>query len=231
MEALEPLTFSFEETSPIRCLDRDGTAWAVAQDIGDILGIKNARQNLKNFPEDEKGVCTIYTLGGPQEVLVVNEPGIYRLIFQSRRPEAEKFKRWVFHEVLPSIRETGMYGVATGVLEKNRFLLGQFNELRKASNRTRQRKDEAIATAKAYEGLVYDFLALTQGMYGAAYDLRHRFLAVCGELKILPGSVRYRMGGVDDGKLTEYTTTDGACVKTAAGTRQDRLPLPPSLRY
>jgi len=61
------------------------------------------------FPANEKGVNTLHTPGGKQKMLTVNEPGLYRLVFQSRKPEAEKFKTWVFTEVLPSVRRTGMF--------------------------------------------------------------------------------------------------------------------------
>ena len=50
------------------------------------------------------------TLGGSQSVIVVSEPGVYRLVFRSRKPEAERFKRWLAHEVLPQIRKTGRFG-------------------------------------------------------------------------------------------------------------------------
>jgi prophage antirepressor-like protein len=103
--------FQFEGSREVRTLERDGEPWFVAKDVADILGIKNARRNLQSFPEDEKGVTSIYTLGGEQDVLIINEPGMYRLIFQSRKSEAETFKRWVFHEVLPTIRKKGLYGL------------------------------------------------------------------------------------------------------------------------
>jgi prophage antirepressor-like protein len=92
--------------------DLDKPEW-VAQDIADALGIKNVRQNLAEFDSDEKGVYSAYTLKGEQELLTVTEPGLYRLVFKSRKPEAKVFRRWVFHEVLPSIRKTGGYGNAT----------------------------------------------------------------------------------------------------------------------
>lgn len=82
----------------------------VAGDLCGVLGIKNAADTLnKRIPEDEKGVETIYTPGGEQKLAVVTEAGLYRLVFRSNKPEAERFQRWVFHEVLPQIRETGSY--------------------------------------------------------------------------------------------------------------------------
>jgi prophage antirepressor-like protein len=86
-----------------------------------VLGIKQATRTIENFPDDEVLKLAVNTThsqknhtgkGGAQYRLYVNEPGLYRLIFQSRKPEAERFKRWIFHEVLPSIRKTGRYDLA-----------------------------------------------------------------------------------------------------------------------
>ncbi|MCL2556865.1 MAG: Bro-N domain-containing protein [Treponema sp.] len=93
----------------VRVVVIDGAEWFVARDVCDILDIQNASQALADFPNGEKGISTIYTPGGNQEASVVNEPGLYRLVFKSRKPEAEAFKTWVFSEVLPSIRRTGKY--------------------------------------------------------------------------------------------------------------------------
>jgi prophage antirepressor-like protein len=87
----------------------DGAPWFIAKDICDILGIARVSDALRDFPQNEKGVVSTRTPGGDQEMLTVNEPGLYRLIFQSRKPEAEKFKTWVFAEVLPQIRRAGAY--------------------------------------------------------------------------------------------------------------------------
>ena len=94
----------------------DEEIWFVAIDVCRALDIKNVRQNLANFPDDEKAdVCITYTSSNSviqdRNVSIVSEPGFYRLIFMSRKPEAEKIKRWVFHEVLPSIRKYGYYSV------------------------------------------------------------------------------------------------------------------------
>lgn len=81
----------------------------IAADVAAVLGIKNVRSTLALFDDDEKGVHTMDTPGGRQPLATVTEPGLYRLIFKSRRPEARDFRRWVFHEVLPSIRRHGCY--------------------------------------------------------------------------------------------------------------------------
>jgi prophage antirepressor-like protein len=77
----------------------DGQPWFVAKDVCECLNISNVSQVLENIPTDD--VCT------SREMLCVNEPGVYRLIFASRKPEAETFKDWVFRGVLSTIRRTG----------------------------------------------------------------------------------------------------------------------------
>ena len=78
-----------------------------------VLGLSDTSQTLELLPENEKGTCTIRTLGGVQKALTVNEPGLYRVVFKSRKPAAEAFQYWVVHEVLPSIMRTGAYSVPT----------------------------------------------------------------------------------------------------------------------
>jgi prophage antirepressor-like protein len=85
----------------------------VAADVCTILEIKNPSDALGSFDEDERGLANVYTPGDDnplgQEMLTVTEAGLYRLIFKSRKPVAKRFQRWVFHEVLPSLRRTGRY--------------------------------------------------------------------------------------------------------------------------
>lgn len=106
---MKPAIFIFQD-APVRTMIIEGNPWFVATDVVRILGIKNWRTSTLGFPDDEKGVRTMNTLGGPQKVAIINEPGLYRLIFQSRKESAEKFKTWVFSEVLPSLRKTGRSG-------------------------------------------------------------------------------------------------------------------------
>lgn len=112
--------FTFGE-QPVRAAMIDEEPWFVAADAARILGIAQVASTLRNFPEDEKGVHSMHisSEGRPgqratQNMTVLNEPGLYRLIFMSRKAEAERFKKWVFHEVLPAIRQTGCYGVEPG---------------------------------------------------------------------------------------------------------------------
>ncbi len=105
----EVIPFTYEDTNVRTVATEDGTPWFVAKDVCNILGLSNPRTSLALLDEDEKGVHSMDTLGGKQELTTVNEAGLYALILKSRKPEARKFKRWVTHEVLPSIRKRGGY--------------------------------------------------------------------------------------------------------------------------
>ena len=88
----------------------DGEPWFVGKDVCGILDLGSHRERLSRLPDDERhGVTICDSIGRSQEAICINEPGVFRLITQSTKPEAEKFKHWLFHEVLPSIRKTGSY--------------------------------------------------------------------------------------------------------------------------
>lgn len=101
--------FQNEAFGEIRTLLIDGEPWFVAADVCKALLIVNSRDALTRIDDDEKGVVSTDTLGGRQEVTIVNEPGLYTLILGSRKPEAKAFKRWITHEVIPAIRKHGAY--------------------------------------------------------------------------------------------------------------------------
>lgn len=90
--------------------DEHGQPWFIAVDLCTVLGIANSRDALSSLDADEKGVANTDTPGGAQQLATVNEPGMYSLVLRSRKPEAKAFKRWLTHEVIPSIRKTGGYG-------------------------------------------------------------------------------------------------------------------------
>ena len=89
--------------------EETGEPWFVAKDVCDALGFGNSRSSLALLDEDEKGVHSMDTLGGNQTMTTVSEAGLYSLILRSRKAEAKQFKRWITHEVLPTIRKHGGY--------------------------------------------------------------------------------------------------------------------------
>lgn len=111
MSEIKPFTFPATGAA-VRVVTVDGDPWFVAADVCAVLAIRNNRDALAGLDDDERGVATTDTPGGPQQMTTVNEPGLYSLILRSRKPEAKAFKRWVTHDVLPEIRRTGSYQAA-----------------------------------------------------------------------------------------------------------------------
>lgn len=105
--------FDFNERA-VRCIMKDGEPWWVAKDVCDVLGIGNPTEALRPLDEDEKSTLRISEgdggYGGPERN-IISESGLYTLILRSNKPEARAFRRWVTHEVLPTLRRTGVYGV------------------------------------------------------------------------------------------------------------------------
>lgn len=106
------ILFQFE-SNEIRFVGTAENPEWIADDICNALEIVNTSQALDSIPNDEKGIWKAYSgEGTPLQMLTINEAGLYRLIFKSRKAAAERMKKWVFSEVLPSIRKTGSYSIA-----------------------------------------------------------------------------------------------------------------------
>lgn len=108
--AVMPVAFDFEGHA-VRTINRDGVVLWVLTDVCSVLDIRNSRDAANRLDDDERGVAITDTLGGSQEVTVINESGLYSLILTSRKAAAKRFKKWVTSEVLPSLRKTGMYSL------------------------------------------------------------------------------------------------------------------------
>lgn len=102
------IPFSFE-TREVRTMLIDDQPWFVAADVASSLEYGVPSALTRHLDDDEKGVSTVHTLGGAQEMLVINESGLYSAILRSRKAEAKRFKKWVTAEVLPAIRKHGRY--------------------------------------------------------------------------------------------------------------------------
>jgi len=100
-------------------VDSHNDPWWVAKDVCDILGLDQINRVMARLKPAEKGDTRIMTPGGIQTMRTVNESGLYRLIFRSDKPEAERFQSWVFEEVLPQIRKTGTYAAPAVPQVKN----------------------------------------------------------------------------------------------------------------
>ena len=106
----EIVLFKHDEFGEVRTLVIDGEPWFVAKDITDILKYSNSRKAITDHVDiEDKGVTKCYTLGGMQDLTIINESGLYSLVLSSKMPEAKKFRRWVTSEILPSLRKHGAY--------------------------------------------------------------------------------------------------------------------------
>lgn len=107
---MELKIFENEQFGLIRTVMRDEEPWFVGKDVAAALGYAKPENAIAAHVDDEdKGVTKMMTPGGNQQVVIINESGVYALIFGSKLPAAKEFKSWVTHDVLPSIRKTGGY--------------------------------------------------------------------------------------------------------------------------
>lgn len=166
-----PTPFQFEGRN-VRIVEIDGETWFAATDIARELGYREAFDLTRNLDEDEKGTHTVRTLGGDQQIAVVSEPGVYRAIIQRRANKKHdesltakiaRFQRFVFHDVLPSIRRTGSYNPAPT------FAIPQTlsEALRLAADLSdRVEKQNAEIATLAPKGSFFDQFVDANGLYG-----------------------------------------------------------------
>ena len=104
-----PMIFSFKNNQ-VRTVQIDNDAWFVGKDVATILGYSQTAKAVRDHvDEEDKGVSVLDTPGGQQRMTLINESGVYSLVFGSNLPNAKEFKRWVTKEVLPEIRKTGSF--------------------------------------------------------------------------------------------------------------------------
>jgi prophage antirepressor-like protein len=111
-------TFQYAGKDPVRTSVIEGKIWFVAKDVCTILGISKHHDAIRSFETDEKGLIIVDTRGGRQSMTALSEEGIWKLVFRSRKPVANAFRKWVTATVLPALRTTGTYTVpAIGVVQ------------------------------------------------------------------------------------------------------------------
>lgn len=140
--------FDFKGASLRTLTDEEGEPWFVLKDCMSILDLGNPTETVKMFDKDEFSTTEVIdSIGRRQQTYIISEPGLYRLVMKSRKPEAKEFQRWVTHEVLPSIRKHGGYTAGQERMTPEQMAL--------ASMRWLQSKvDEQAKQLKAQEGKV-----------------------------------------------------------------------------
>lgn len=152
--------FSNSEFGNIRTVTIDGEPWFVGKDIAEALGYGRGK-SLNNavathVDNEDKGVTEMMTPGGKQNLIIINESGLYSLILSSKLPNAKKFKRWVTSEVLPAIRKTGHYE-APGYAPKATSI-GEVVNLIKITRQTMKEQDASpIDIAKTVKEICEQF--------------------------------------------------------------------------
>lgn len=106
-------TLQYHPTVEIRMIMQDNEPWWLLLDVCKVLNIQNSREVVKRLDDDEKSVDSIDTPSGPHKMTIINESGLYSVILWADKPEAKTFKRWITHEVLPSIRRTETCSIST----------------------------------------------------------------------------------------------------------------------
>lgn len=115
--------FRKDEFGAVRAVTLEGEPWFVAADVCRALGIGNSSDAVKRLDDDEHALVSIEGLSrGNDKANIVNEPGLYGLVLASRKPEAKAFKRWITHEVIPSIRKTGGYIAGQETMDDDQLL-------------------------------------------------------------------------------------------------------------
>lgn len=148
----EVQVFDNPEFGKIRTVVVDDEVMFVGKDVASCLGYTNSRKAIADHVDDEdKGVTKCDTLGGSQEVTVINESGMYALIFGSKLESAKRFKHWVTHDVLPSLRKTGRYSVnqesdidtiINGLVAASRVIRQKDDEIRLLKSSKSQKEEE-----------------------------------------------------------------------------------------
>lgn len=117
-------SFNFNQNQ-IQVINKNGEAWFIASEVAAMLGYRDSYNMTRILDNDEKGTHNVSTLGGNQDVSVINESGFYHAAFKSRKPEVKPFRKWVTSEVLPTIRKTGGYQVGQKTTADDRTGLRQ----------------------------------------------------------------------------------------------------------
>lgn len=181
----------------VRILMRNNEPWFVAKDVCDCLEIKNTTDAIKRLDEDERARLN---LGRQGEANVVNEYGLYSLVMSSRKPEAKEFRRWITHEVLPSIRMHGAYmtsDVLKQAIQSPDFLIQLASQLK--TEQDARRHAELTIVQQAPKVLFADAVATS-----------HTSILIGDLAKLL------KQNGVDTGqkRLFEQLRTDGYLIKS-----------------
>lgn len=195
--------FQFEGRN-VRLVEQDAETWFIATDVARELGYGLASDLTKNLDPDEKGMCSVHTLGGGQAVSIISEAGVYRAIVQRKlnkrqhnpglHEKVSRFQRFVFHDVLPQIRQTGSYSPAPAAPALPKSYAEALRELASTVERVEQQQvvidamkpkadfHDAVTDAENCQEMQVVAKVLGTGRTRLFYQLRQRGLLMAGNL-------------------------------------------------
>lgn len=185
--------FENPEFGQVRTVEIDGTPWLVGKDVAVALGYKEPTKAVRDKvdPED-RGMSKMDTPSGEQEMLIINESGLYSLILSSKMPKAKAFKRWVTSEVLPAIRKTGAY---------ESFQAQQHIEQLEATNTRLNAAIQAVGSAKAeladVINLRNDFIEHRDNYKARYMQAKTDYSRICDSLRQAEGLVAKAQADLD----------------------------------
>ena len=193
-------TFNNPAFGSVRAVSINNEPYFVGKDVAEILGYSNPRDALsKHVDAEDRGVANCDTLGGTQELTVINESGLYSLILSSKLPKAKEFKRWVTAEVLPAIRKTGGY-----VNDTAQFVESYFGQLEPSQKHalTMMFEESKRMSAQLKE-------QAPKVLFANAVETAHNSILIGDLAKII------RQNGVDIGqkRLFEWLRQNGYLIK------------------
>ncbi|WP_239738589.1 phage antirepressor [Mammaliicoccus sp. C-M14] len=189
MEGLQ--IFNFEEL-PVRTLTVDEKPYFVGKDVAEILGYSKTANAIKQHVDiEDKGVTKIGTPGGNQNVTIINESGLYSLIFSSKLESARRFKRWITSEVLPAIRKHGIYAtdnVIEQTIQDPDYIITVLTEFKKEKEQRmllQQQVGELKPKADYYDQILKSKKLITVNAIAKDYGMTAQALnKVLHELKV-----------------------------------------------
>ena len=177
--------FQNDEFGEVRTVLIDDEPWFVAKDITDRLGFSNGRKAVGDHVDDEdKEVTKCDTLGGAQNLTIINESGLYSLVLSSKLESAKKFKRWITHEVIPEIRKTGGYQAPTTFAEALRALADKVEQNEKLA----EENAKLLPKAEFFDAVTDSRSAISIGEVAKVLDMgigQNKLFAYLREKKIL----------------------------------------------
>ena len=212
--------FKSEQFGQVRTVIVEGDVWFVAKDVCDCLELSNPTKVVERLDEDE---VTKFNLGGLSgETNIINEFGLYNLVLGSRKPEAKKFKRWITHEVIPSIRKTGSYSVGVPQTFQEALLLAA--KLEGERQLAIQEKEEAIRT-KAEIGSRREATAMnTASQLSKENKKLKNYIGECSEYATILAVERfYKKGNFNYVELRRYCIANELEIKKAPDGRYGKV--------